>query len=106
MKSSLTSLLTLVLCWSLLAGCSPKKVSPLVGKWQDAAETIEFTGDGKMSMHISMSDDSMNGTYTLPDDDHFTMILGGLSKTLSYKIDGDALTADDNGRKMTLKRVK
>ncbi len=106
MKNILASLFAAVLCLSLLAGCSSKK--PIIGKWQGDQGQLEFTEDGKLLM--TMGGVSINATYTLPDDGHFTMNmdLGGMKKseTVAYTVSGDSLTTEDNGKKETLKRVK
>ena len=106
MKTILSSLFAAVLCLTLLAGCSSKK--PIVGKWQGDGAQMEFTDDGKLNM--SMGSVSMNATYTLPDDGHFTMNLdiagNKSSKTIAYTVNGDTLTTEDSGKKETLKRIK
>lgn len=106
MKTILTPLLTAILCLSLLAGCSSKK--PIVGKWQADGAQMEFTDDGKLVMN--MGSVTMNATYTLPDDGHFTMNMEAagqkVSKTIAYKVDGDTLNTEDGGKKESLKRVK
>lgn len=107
MKNILAPLFAAVLCLSLLAGCSSKK--PIVGKWQaDGGKQSEFTADGKVTM--SEGGMTINGTYTLPDDGHFTadMDLGGTkkSKTIAYTISGDTMNTDDGFKKDTYKRAK
>ena len=105
MKNILAPLFAAVLCLSLLAGCSSKK--PIVGKWQADGASLEFTPDGKLTMN--MGSVTMNATYTLPDDGHFTMQMDAagqkVSKTIAYTVSGDTLTTDDDGKKETLKRA-
>ena len=107
MKTLLAPLFALVLCLSLLAGCSSKKA--IVGKWTaDGGKAAEFTDDGK----VTMSEGSMTikGTYTLPDAGHFTadMDVYGTkkTKTIAYTVNGDTMDTDDSGKKDTYKRAK
>ena len=66
----------------------------ILGKWEDAAQVIHFSADGKVSLTEKLTQTLSTGSFRFIDENRLRVSFGGSTKDYEVSVSGDKLLVD------------
>ena len=110
---SRTVLILTISCAVLFSACQRDPKTVVVGQWRDdsATETMQFSGDGTVTVTVKGKGD-ITGTYSFPDSTHIEFRFNGFGTLANPIVEQFAVSSnlleltDTNGKLSTYKRIQ
>ena len=91
-------LLTAVCSFLMIISCGGKaaeiKNPAILGKWEDAAQVISFSADGKVCLTEKTNQALSTGSFIFIDENRLRVSFGGSTKDYEFSVSGDTLLVD------------